>query len=78
MSKLGSFTFITLNGFYKGQNEDTSWHPHGGEAAKFANSASEVPGFYRLYINSASGYKLLRFCGYRISKYFVRWKAYCA
>nr|WP_294860589.1 dihydrofolate reductase family protein [uncultured Fluviicola sp.] len=40
MSKLTSFTFITLNGFFKGQNEDTSWHPHGGEAAKFANDAS--------------------------------------
>lgn len=40
MSRLTSFTFITLNGFYKGQNEDTSWHPHGGEASKFANEAS--------------------------------------
>ena len=40
MSKLTSFTFITLNGFFKGENEDTSWHPHGGEAAKFANEAS--------------------------------------
>ncbi|MCW3071194.1 MAG: dihydrofolate reductase [Bacteroidetes bacterium] len=40
MSKLTSFTFITLNGFFKGQNEDTSWHPHGGEAGKFANDAS--------------------------------------
>jgi len=42
MSKLTSFTFITLNGFFKGQNEDTSWHPHGGEAAKFANDASSA------------------------------------
>ena len=41
MSKLNSFTFITLNGFYKGQNEDTSWHQHGGEAAEYANSASQ-------------------------------------
>lgn len=40
MSKLTSFTFITLNGFFKGQNEDTSWHPHGGEASEFANNAS--------------------------------------
>lgn len=40
MSKLNSFTFITLNGFFKGQNEDTSWHPHGGEAAKYANKSS--------------------------------------
>lgn len=42
MSKLTSFTFITLNGFFKGQNEDTSWHPHGGEAGKFANEASSA------------------------------------
>jgi len=42
MSKLSSFTFITLNGFYKGQNEDTSWHMHGGAAGKFANKASET------------------------------------
>ncbi len=26
MRKLTSFTFITLNGFYKGLNEDTGWH----------------------------------------------------
>ena len=42
MNKLTSFTFITLNGFFKGQNEDTSWHHHGGEAAKFANNASSA------------------------------------
>lgn len=42
MNKLTSFTFITLNGFYKGQNEDTSWHPHGGEASKFANDSSSA------------------------------------
>ena len=42
MSNLSSFTFITLNGFFKGQNEDTSWHPHGGEAAKFANDSSSA------------------------------------
>lgn len=42
MSKLTSFTFITLNGFFKGQNEDTSWHPHGGEASEFANKASSA------------------------------------
>lgn len=42
MNKLTSFTFITLNGFFKGQNEDTSWHPHGGEAAQFANDSSSA------------------------------------
>jgi len=28
MGKLSSFQFITLNGFYKGAGEDTSWHSH--------------------------------------------------
>jgi|SRR4051812_22699118 len=40
MSKLTSFTFISLNGFFKGQNEDTSWHSHSGEAAEYSNTAS--------------------------------------
>jgi dihydrofolate reductase len=42
MNKITSFTFITLNGFFKGPNEDTSWHPHGGEAGEYANQASDV------------------------------------
>jgi dihydrofolate reductase len=40
MNKLNSFTFITLNGFFKGANEDTSWHIHGGEAAEYSNKSS--------------------------------------
>jgi dihydrofolate reductase len=36
MRKLGVFNFTTLNGFYKGPNEDISWHQHGGEEAAFA------------------------------------------
>ena len=28
MRKLGSFTFITLNGCFKGPEEDISWHKH--------------------------------------------------
>lgn len=40
MAKLSSFTFITLNGFFKGENEDISWHNHNSEAGKFANTAS--------------------------------------
>ncbi|HXD94724.1 MAG TPA: dihydrofolate reductase family protein [Bacteroidia bacterium] len=42
MNKLTSFTFITLNGFFKGQNEDTTWHSHREEAGKFANEASSA------------------------------------
>ena len=41
MGKLSSFTFITLNGFFKGEKEDTSWHNHSNEAGKFANEASQ-------------------------------------
>lgn len=36
MRKLSSFTFITLNGFYKGMNEDINWHKHGTEEAAFS------------------------------------------
>ena len=37
MGKLSVFNFITLNGFYKGENNDTSWHQHGsGEEGEFA------------------------------------------
>ncbi len=32
MGKLSSFQFITLNGFYKGAGEDTSWHSHNPES----------------------------------------------
>lgn len=44
MGTFTSFTFITLNGYFKGPKEDTSWHPHGGEAAEYANSASSSDG----------------------------------
>jgi dihydrofolate reductase len=36
MRKLGVFNFITINGFYKGADEDITWHRHGGEEAAFA------------------------------------------
>ncbi|POY36794.1 dihydrofolate reductase [Solitalea longa] len=36
MAKLNVFNFITLNGFYKGPNEDISWHKHGSEENEFA------------------------------------------
>ena len=31
MGKLSVFNFITLNGYFKGPNDDTSWHQHGNE-----------------------------------------------
>ena len=36
MRKLGVFNFITLNGFYKGLNEDIGWHKHGAEENAFS------------------------------------------
>ncbi|MGC3948722.1 MAG: dihydrofolate reductase family protein [Chryseolinea sp.] len=40
MRKISVFNFLTLNGFYKGVNEDISWHRHGGEEANFAGDAA--------------------------------------
>ncbi len=39
MRKLSSFTFLTLNGFYKGVEEDTSWHRHGDEEGKYSEES---------------------------------------
>ncbi len=36
MRKLTAFIFTTLNGFYKGENEDISWHRHGEEESKYS------------------------------------------
>lgn len=36
MGKLISFTFISLDGYYKGLNEDISWHRHGAEEGAFS------------------------------------------
>jgi dihydrofolate reductase len=39
LAKLGVFNFVTLNGFYKGPNEDISWHRHGAEEGEYAADA---------------------------------------
>ncbi len=39
MRKLNSFTFLTLNGYYKGKNGDTSWHQHGGEESQYSQDS---------------------------------------
>lgn len=36
MRKLSTFNFVTLNGYFKGPNEDISWHRHGAEESEFA------------------------------------------
>lgn len=39
MRKLTAYNFLTLNGFFKGPNEDTSWHTHGEEEAGYSEEA---------------------------------------
>lgn len=41
MGKLSTFQFLTLNGFFKGPDEDTSWHRHGGEESEFASQGAQ-------------------------------------
>jgi dihydrofolate reductase len=36
MARLGVFNFVTLNGYFKGPNEDISWHRHGAEEQEYA------------------------------------------
>ena len=36
MRKLSIFNFTTLNGFYKGPNEEINWHVHGEEENQFS------------------------------------------
>ncbi len=36
MRKLSSFTFLSLDGYYKGENNDISWHKHGREESEFS------------------------------------------
>ncbi len=36
MRKLTLFNFITLNGYYKGADNDISWHRHDAEGAEFS------------------------------------------
>jgi dihydrofolate reductase len=42
MGNLSVFNFMTLNGYFKGQNEDTSWHQHGNpEEGEFAAEGAQ-------------------------------------
>lgn len=41
MRKLSAFTFISINGFYKGSGEDISWHRHGEEENRYAAESME-------------------------------------
>jgi dihydrofolate reductase len=41
MGKLTVFNFITLNGFYKGLNEDIGWHKHGEEEGEYSAEGAQ-------------------------------------
>jgi dihydrofolate reductase len=41
MAKLSVFNFTTLNGFYKGPDNDISWHQHGGEENSFSEEGAQ-------------------------------------
>lgn len=41
MRRITAFVFTTLNGYYKGSNDDTSWHEHGEEGSAFSESQLE-------------------------------------
>lgn len=41
MGSLHAFMFISLNGYYKGLEEDISWHRHGDEESSFASDSME-------------------------------------
>lgn len=42
MRKLTAFNFISLNGMYKGADDDISWHRHGEEEAKYSGESLEA------------------------------------
>ena len=39
MRKVTAYNFISLNGFFKGLNEDISWHQHREEEAKYSEES---------------------------------------
>lgn len=41
MRRIGVFNFTTLNGYYKGPNEDISWHQHGEEEGDVAKEGAQ-------------------------------------
>jgi dihydrofolate reductase len=41
MASLSSFMFISLDGYYKGENDDISWHRHGPEENEYAMKAMQ-------------------------------------
>ncbi|CAG4988494.1 putative protein YyaP [Dyadobacter sp. CECT 9275] len=60
MRRLTVFNFITLNGYYKGPDEDISWNPHGDEEeSEYASDSMKEDGillFGRTTYEMMAGY----------------------
>ncbi len=39
MGRISAFVFTSLDGYYKGFNEDTSWHNHGEEELQYSEES---------------------------------------
>jgi dihydrofolate reductase len=42
MKKLSAFTFQSLDGYFKGDNDDISWHQHGAEEGAYSAQSLEA------------------------------------
>lgn len=59
MRKIIAFNFLTINGFYKGVNDDSSWHVHAEEGNKYSEnklSADNILVFGRKTYELMAGY----------------------
>ena len=59
MGKVIAFNFVTLNGYFKGPQEDVSWHRHGAEEGEYAAKMLESGGtllFGRVTYEMMAGY----------------------
>lgn len=59
MGKVSVFNFTTLNGFYKGTNEDISWHKHVDQESEFAENSLQADNillFGRVTYQMMTGY----------------------
>lgn len=44
------FNFLTLNGFFKGPNDDISWHGHGGDESSMPPINYRAKAFFYLVV----------------------------
>jgi dihydrofolate reductase len=48
MRTLSAYNFLTLNGFFRGPQEDISWHAHGGEEEQYSVESLQGEGILLL------------------------------